>query len=146
MKSKTNEWVYEIINEWMKKVIIIIKKKSQTGRIRTHFCYLLLLHRLIYISCISLSDFKMYFQRYIYQYLIFSNCFEFVVMTIFIYLYCKFIVSWVWPKHANTHFKMNLLVLHFLLYDFSQGLHFSTIKMYASLPSSVFINYKSCWV
>lgn len=126
------------MNEW--------KNLRQTGRIRTHFCHLLLSHCLIYISCISLSGFKMYFQRHIYWYLIFSNCFEFAVMKIFISLYCKFVVSCVWPKHANTLFKKNLLVLHFLLYDFSQGLHFSTIKMYASLPSSVFINYKFCWV
>lgn len=130
------------MKEWMTEW-----KKFMSDRIRTHFCSLPPLHSLIYISSISFSEsLTLYFQRHIYWYLPFSNHFEFALMKIFISLFCKFIVSWVWPKHASTHFKMNLLVLHFLMYDFSQGLHFSTIKMHASLPSSVFSNYKFCWV
>lgn len=60
-------------------------------------------------------------------------------MQIFISVFWKFTVSWVQPKHATTHFKINPFVLHFLMYDFSQGLHFPTIKMHAPLPFSVLV-------
>lgn len=124
MKRRLNELINEKIN--FKQVEIELVS--------------VLLHSLTYISCISLSDsLNLYFQIYIFLILTVLQSFWIYPHENHIFSILQVHCPWMWQKHANTHLKINLLVLHFLMHGFSQRLHFSTIKMHASMASCVLV-------